>query len=460
MADNLGYTPGSGATVATDDVGGVHYQKMKLAFGANDSATDVSATNPFPVTNQDCVSLLSTTVSAPGVGSSIDTLGYGAVVVQISGTWQGVGYFEASNDGTNWDTVLVFSRDNLSLQDVVTSNGLYTIRPSGRYLHYVCTNITGTAAVNALGRAAEGVNASDLLSLAMDRANNTPLNVALMGTKQDAQGALMLSDASGPFYATAYAAGAAIGLLTVDTTGYKSITLSGVAGGGTFTIWGSDNNSSWAQLRGIGYTTALAQDSLTFVFTQAAPAIMQLPVLSRYIQIRCTAISTGPAVVAATLRSAPCYTFAPLTGNSRLNVEFPSSAIVNLAAGTTLAADVGIQYRANATGAATTYKFTSAASTNAALILTGARRLIGWNLTNTTAATKYFRIHNKATAPVAGTDSPLFIIAIPPNQTINFNLPGGIAITLGLGIMCTGAVADLDTTATAVGDVVGALFYS
>jgi hypothetical protein len=28
MADNLGYTPGSGATVATTDVGGVHFQKF------------------------------------------------------------------------------------------------------------------------------------------------------------------------------------------------------------------------------------------------------------------------------------------------------------------------------------------------------------------------------------------------------------------------------------------------
>lgn len=459
MPDNT-TLPGAGEAIRDIDKGGIKTQVMVLDVGGAGAEKLLDSTNRLPVESSDCVTLLSTTVSAAGVGTTIDSRGYCAVVVQVSGTWQGSGYFEASNDDVSWDTVLVFSRDNLSLHDIVTSNGLYTIRPSGRYLRYVCTNITGTATVNALGRAAEGVNAADLLSLAMDKANNTPLNVALMGTKQDAQGALMLSDASGPFYASASAAGAAIGLLTVDTTGYNSITLSGVAGGGTFTIWGSDNNSSWAQLRGIGYTTALAQDSLTFVFTQAAPAIMQLPVLSRYIQIRCTAISTGPAVVAATLRSAPCYTFAPLTGNSRLNVEFPNTSVVNLAAGTTLAADVGIQYRANATGAATTYKFTSAATNNAALVLTGARRLIGWNLTNTTASTKYFRIHNKATAPVAGTDSPLFIIAIPPNQTINFNLPGGIALALGLGIMCTGAVADLDTTATAVGDVVGALFYA
>ena len=38
MADNVAITAGSGTSVATDDVGGVHYQKIKLAIGAADTA--------------------------------------------------------------------------------------------------------------------------------------------------------------------------------------------------------------------------------------------------------------------------------------------------------------------------------------------------------------------------------------------------------------------------------------
>lgn len=49
MADNVGYTPGSGATVAADEIGGVLYQRLKPAFGEDGTATDVSATNPMPV---------------------------------------------------------------------------------------------------------------------------------------------------------------------------------------------------------------------------------------------------------------------------------------------------------------------------------------------------------------------------------------------------------------------------
>lgn len=50
MADNVAFTPGSGATFATDDIGGVHHQKVKLEFGIADAATLVSANDPLPVT--------------------------------------------------------------------------------------------------------------------------------------------------------------------------------------------------------------------------------------------------------------------------------------------------------------------------------------------------------------------------------------------------------------------------
>lgn len=50
MADNVAITPGSGATAAADDIGGVLFQRVKVAIGAdgvNDG--DVAASNPLPV---------------------------------------------------------------------------------------------------------------------------------------------------------------------------------------------------------------------------------------------------------------------------------------------------------------------------------------------------------------------------------------------------------------------------
>jgi hypothetical protein len=48
MADNIGYTPGTGATVAADDIGGVLHQRVKIGVGADGTATDVSQSNPMP----------------------------------------------------------------------------------------------------------------------------------------------------------------------------------------------------------------------------------------------------------------------------------------------------------------------------------------------------------------------------------------------------------------------------
>lgn len=48
MADNVGYTPGSGATVAADEIGGVLHQRIKVGVGPDGTAVDVSAANPMP----------------------------------------------------------------------------------------------------------------------------------------------------------------------------------------------------------------------------------------------------------------------------------------------------------------------------------------------------------------------------------------------------------------------------
>ena len=42
MADNIDITPGAGATVATDEVGGRHYQRVKLTDGAEGSENHAS----------------------------------------------------------------------------------------------------------------------------------------------------------------------------------------------------------------------------------------------------------------------------------------------------------------------------------------------------------------------------------------------------------------------------------
>lgn len=49
MADNTRINPGvSGDLIATDDIGGVKHQRVKMEYGADGSATDVSDVSPMP----------------------------------------------------------------------------------------------------------------------------------------------------------------------------------------------------------------------------------------------------------------------------------------------------------------------------------------------------------------------------------------------------------------------------
>lgn len=49
MADNVAYTPGSGATIAADDIGGVLYQRVKIIHGVDGVAHETADNNPLPI---------------------------------------------------------------------------------------------------------------------------------------------------------------------------------------------------------------------------------------------------------------------------------------------------------------------------------------------------------------------------------------------------------------------------
>lgn len=139
-----------------------------------------------------------------------------------------------------------------------------------------------------------------------------------------------------------------------------------------------------------------------------------------------------------------------------------STAVLSgaLAAGTNAIGDVGVQYRANATGAATISHIVSAASTNAANVKASAGRVVGWSFVNTTASWQYVKLHNTAGTPTAGS-GVVQTIAIPPNGANNMPLGGGgIGFATGIGRSIVTGSADADATATTAGAVVGDLFYA
>lgn len=108
------------------------------------------------------------------------------------------------------------------------------------------------------------------------------------------------------------------------------------------------------------------------------------------------------------------------------------------------------------------FRLAAAATVNNTLISAGVHQLYGGVLTNLSAAVKFVKFYDKATAPVAGTDTPIMTVAIPLGQSIplaamisDFGMP----FSLGLGIAITGIGTDADTTAVAASDVLLNLLY-
>ena len=132
-----------------------------------------------------------------------------------------------------------------------------------------------------------------------------------------------------------------------------------------------------------------------------------------------------------------------------------------LAAGTNLAGDVGVQYRASATGAATLANVNCPATPAAQQLKTGAGRLVGLAVTNTAASARWIRIFNLAGASVTpGTTSATAEIGLSAGQTLEWSLEGGAAFSTGITIMVTGGQGLTNNTAVTAGDVTGMAFFA
>ena len=130
----------------------------------------------------------------------------------------------------------------------------------------------------------------------------------------------------------------------------------------------------------------------------------------------------------------------------------------SLAAGTNLVGDVGMQVRANATGAMTGHHIVAAGSTNVAQIKATAGRVYGWCLSNTTASWRYVKLHNVASATAGAAVAQT--IGIPPNDKAVCSFPLGIAFATAISRSIVTGSADNDATAVTAGDVVGDIFFA
>lgn len=134
------------------------------------------------------------------------------------------------------------------------------------------------------------------------------------------------------------------------------------------------------------------------------------------------------------------------------NVE--PAPVTALAAGTAAIGSVDAKQLGTSSNGGTTTIVNSAASTNAAFVKAASGTLYGGAIHNATAADKFVRFYNKATAPTVGTDTPAIIVNVKANSSKEFSFGNiGVKFTTGIGHAITGGATVLDATAVAAGDV-------
>lgn len=102
----------------------------------------------------------------------------------------------------------------------------------------------------------------------------------------------------------------------------------------------------------------------------------------------------------------------------------------------------------------------SAASTNATSVKTTACVVTSLTVANLAAATRYYKVYNKSSAPTVGTDTPTLVYAIPAGQMLNIQNSAGLRFSSGFAYAITGGIADADTTAIGANEVTVAMTYT
>lgn len=241
-------------------------------------------------------------------------------------------------------------------------------------------------------------------------------------------------------------------LLTVDCAQFKSLSIQCTSMGTTGVVtpeWSSDP-AFGTNLTDTIFTIAGASAT---TFNAAGGWVTN--VKQRYFRLRLsTATTAGTTTInvdGCMVRQQTFLATQPVSGTVTANIGTGS-----LAAGTNAIGDVGIQYRANATGAATLTNINCPATPAAQQLKSGAGRLVGLFLYNTSASVRWVKIFNLAGASVTpGTTSATTEIGIPAGQRLDFNSEGGAGFSTGITVMITGAAGLTNNTSVTLADVTG-----
>ena len=434
--DNTTLNTGTGGDViATDDIGGVKYQIVKVSFGALDTATAVTTSAGLPNDTldraaRDCgkIDIAMGQAAHDAAGAAFDPVG-------IAGWASAAAPTAVSLDG---DVVKAWYLLNGSAVTSLAAAGTL-IAATGTSLN---ANVTNTVAITA----------------------NSAVNVAQVAGTNTVTGGVAGIIAVGGNVANAGAA-----------------TANPVPVGGIFTT--APTTLTTGQTATMQFTAA--QNQKVDVTTIAGTA----PTTAGFIDVKgadgnvfvrqTTATNLNAAVVGTGTAGTPAGNILTIQGVAAMtkllvtpdSVALPANQSVNVAqingvtplmgigvSGTgshrvTTASDSTLGLVPITAGGASIGHLISAATTNLTNLKAGAGQVYGWSIFNTNAAIRYVKLHNTVGAPTAGV-GVVYTIAIPATGGSNIALPYGLAFSTGIAFSTVTGTADADTAAVAANDLI------
>jgi hypothetical protein len=424
MADNTTLNTGSGGdTIATDDIAGIKHQRVKVQYGVDGSATDVSDTNPLPVDDA------GGSLTVDNAALSVTGGGVEASALRVTLATDSTGVVSVDDNG---GSLTVDGTVAISGTVAVTDNaGSLTVDNAGTFAVQADTELTtadldtgaGTdtrAVVGLAGTASGGaqlIPGSSTDGLLVNLGANNDVTVTGTVTANAGTGPFPVSDNGGSLTVDGTVAATQSGTWTLGANSGVDV--------GDVTI----NNASGASAVNIqdGGNSITVDGTVTANLAAGTNNIGDVDVL--------------------TLPSLPAGT------NNIGDVD-----VLSIAAGTNTIGAVNV--KPTTSGGLTIFRSIDLDETEEEIKAT-AGQLYGWFIFNAAASTHYVKFYNATAATVVvGTTTPVLTIPVPAGSAANVEFANGIAFGTAITAAATTGIADADTGAPAANAVTLNAFYA
>lgn len=452
MADDINIKDATDTprTVATDEIAGRNYQIVKLAIGADGSVTLIDASG-LPVSGPLTDAQLRAS-AVPVSGPLTDAQLRAAVVPVSPNVSRAAGVVDANTQRITVasDGPLMTSIGAPADAAASSDTGSFSLLA---FIKRALQNWT-TLLARVPGNGQAAMAASLPVVIASNQSAVPVAENSLILTGAAAQTATVNNILENPSSANA-----------TDVGNFRTLSTQVVSTGtgGTFIFEQSNDNTNWVAAPVFNAALVTAVPITAAITATASAIIYTVPLRARYIRLRIATTITGGSIQAFSRISTEPWTAAAqlVASNVAANLNATVSGTVTanigtgaLAAGANAIGDVGVQYRANATGAGTPTNINSPATPAVQTIKGSAGRLLGFLLLNTNASARFFKVFN-VVSPTLGTTSATLDVALPTNVPVFVRLEGGIAFSTAITCAVTGARGLTDNTAITGNEVTG-----